>query len=155
MTNNKDELIELMLLTEWQLLNASLESLILSVEKCKLIGLKEKYSFEEQESFDSLSSKFNRTSDLFTQKVIRTSWMLLHESFVPFIDMMHFGEKIGLLRSANEMIEIRDMRNQITHEYIPDALRDLVPEIIEMTYQLVETIKCCNHFLRKRNWIKD
>jgi hypothetical protein len=155
MTNNKDELIELLLATEWKLLNASVETLRRSAEKCKLIGIKQEYSFEEQESFDSLSSKFNRTSDLFTQKVIRTTWMLLHESFAPFIDMMQMGEKIGLLHSANEMIGIRDMRNQIAHEYIPDALRDLVPEIIDMTGQLVENIDCCSNFLKHRKWLID
>jgi hypothetical protein len=155
MTTIKDELLEQLLLTEWNLLHASVETLKRSAEKCKYIGLKEEYSFEEQESFDSLSLKFNRTSDLFTQKVIRTTWMLLHESFVPFIDMMNVGEKIGLLRSANELIVIRDMRNQIAHEYIPDALRDMVPEIIEMTQQLVENIDCCCHFLNERNWLID
>jgi len=150
--NNDLQLLEL-LQSEWQLLHASLETLQLSVEKCRKIGVKVEYSFEEQESFDSLTSKFSRTSDLFTQKVIRTTWLLLHESFVPFIDMMNSCVKMEMLQSTDEMIGIRDMRNQIAHEYIPEALRDLVPEVIEMTQQLVENINCCRVFLAGRKWI--
>lgn len=153
MTNNKDQLLLLMLQSEWVLLQASLKTLIQSVIKCNAIGKKSEYSFEEQESFDSLTSKFNRTSDLFTQKIIRTTWMLLHEPFVPFIDMMNRGEKNGILRSSDQMIGIRDMRNQIAHEYIPEVIRDLVPEVIELTNQLSENITCCRDFLEERKWI--
>ena len=150
--NNDIQILEL-LQTEWQLLKVSLETLQLSVEKCRKIGIKQEYSFEEQESFDSLTSKFGRTSDLFTQKVIRTTWLLMHESFVPFIDMMNICVKMEMLHSTDEMIGIRDMRNQIAHEYIPDALREMVPEVIEMTQQLVMNINFCQIFLTDRKWL--
>ncbi len=152
MMTQHEELLLKLLQTEWQLLDASVETLLHSVEKCKFIGIKSEYSFEEQESFDSLTSKFNRTSDLFTQKILRTIWILLHEPFAPFIDRMNLCEKTGILRSADQMIGIRDMRNQIAHEYIPEALRELVPEVIELTQQLVENIHCTLEFLEKRNW---
>jgi len=153
MKQNNDSLLLEILKTEWDLLDASIETLLHSVEKCRRIGIKQEYSFEEQESFDSLTSKFGRSSDIFTQKVIRTSWLLLHESFVPFIDMMNICVKMGMLRSTDELIGIRDMRNQIAHEYIPDALRDLVPEVIEMTQHLAENINFCRIFLTERKWI--
>lgn len=153
MKNDNDQLLIKLLQTEWHLLQASLETLLQSVEKCQAIGVKPEYTFEEQESFDSLTSKFNRTSDLFTQKIIRTTWMLLHEPFAPFIDMMNIGEKIRMLQCANQMIGIRDMRNQISHEYIPEAIRDLVPEVIELTIQLRENINYMRDFLTARNWI--
>jgi hypothetical protein len=153
MKQNNDEAIKLLLADEWQLLQKSILSLNQSFLKCKSIGKKSEYSFEEQESFDSLSSKFNRTSDIFTQKVLRTTWMLLHESFVPFIDMMNVAEKIGIIHHANEMIIIRDLRNQITHEYIPEALIELIPEILELCPVLIANIQYCEQFLLKRAWI--
>ena len=149
-----DQLLLELLQSEWNLLVASVDTLQRSVSKCKGITVKETYTFEEQESFDSLTSKFNRTSDLFTQKVLRTTWMLLHEAFEPFIDLLNKCEKMRLLCSASQILSIRDMRNQISHEYIPEALRDLVPEVIELTQQLVENINCCSDFLKKRDWIK-
>lgn len=154
MTADHNQIIIKLLQSEWELLQAAVSTLKLSVLKCQSIGIKETYSFEELESFDSLTSKFNRTSDIFTQKVLRTVWMLLHEPFVPFIDMMNKCEKMALLTSADQMIEIRDMRNQIAHEYLPDAIRDLVPEAIELTTSLFENIEECGFFLENRAWIE-
>ena len=142
-----------LLQNEWDLLQASVITLQLSIVKCRSIGQKEIYSFEELESFDSLTSKFNRTSDIFTQKVLRTVWMLLHEPYVPFIDMVNKGEKMMMLRSADIIIEIRDLRNQIAHEYIPEAIHYLIPEVIELTPRLIENIEDCEHFLKMRHWI--
>jgi hypothetical protein len=154
MKPNKDQLVIEILQSEWELLQAAVETLQLSVRKCELIGIKESYTFEELESFDSLTSKFNRTSDIFTQKVLRSVWIILHEPFAPFVDMMNTSEKILLVRSADQMIEIRDLRNQIAHEYIPEAIRDLIPETIELTFQLFENIIVCQHLLETREWIK-
>jgi hypothetical protein len=154
MTTDQSQAIINLLQTEWQMLKAAVGTLQLSVLKCQSIGTKESYSFEELESFDSLTSKYNRTSDIFTQKVLRSVWMLLHEPFVPFIDMMNKGEKMAMLRSADQMIEIRDLRNQIAHEYLPDAIRDLIPEVIELSASLMENIEECRSFLETRGWVK-
>ena len=68
--------------------------------------------------------------------------------------MINNCEKMLILRSADQMIEIRDLRNQIAHEYIPEAIRDLVPEVIELTFQLFENIEDCRYFVETRGWIK-
>jgi hypothetical protein len=153
-TENTQLLLE-MLHQEWKLLQSAVQTLGQSALKCSGIAAKEEYTFEEQESFDSLTSKFNRTSDLFTQKIIRTSWMLMHEPFVSFIDMMNLAEKIGMIDSADKMIEIRDMRNQIAHEYIPEAIRDLVPEVISLHEELISNINKWYDFVYHRGWLKD
>ena len=150
-----DRLLTDMLQQEWMLLQAAVQTLGQSSLKCAAIAKKEAYSFEEQESFDSLTSKFNRTSDLFTQKIIRTSWMLLHEPFVSFIDMMNLAEKIGMIASADQLIEIRDMRNQIAHEYIPEAISDLVPEVISLQEKLIGNINTWYDFVYQREWVRE
>lgn len=143
-----------LLKSEFALMLDSLKTLKLSVDKCKSIGFtKSSYTFEELESFDSLTSKFSRTSDLFTQKVLRTSWILLHEAFLPFIDFVNVAEKIGLIANADDLLIIRDLRNQIAHEYIPELIFDLIPEIIEMTYKLEINIEISKLFFESRKWI--
>ena len=150
----KDDKLKLELLREeLTLLSKAVETLKLSVAKCKKIGIKSDYTFEEEESFDSLTSKFGRTSDLFTQKVLRTIWMLLHEPFVPFIDMLNKAEKMNLVESSEQLIELRDLRNEITHEYLPDALTELVPEVIENCEILFENINKTKKFVQNRKWI--
>lgn len=149
----KEKLILEVLQSEWELLQASVATLQLSIQKCQIIGMKENYIFEELESFDSLTSKFKRTSDIFTQKVLRSVWLLLHEPFVPFIDMMNTCEKMEMLVSADQMIEIRDLRNQIAHEYLPDAIRELVPEAIDLSASLIKNIDSVQFFISTRGWI--
>ena len=101
----------------WEILMTSLESLGKSVHKCSSIGIKTTYSFEETESIDSLTSRFARVSDIYTQKIIRGTWALMHEPFVPFIDSMNIAEKTGIVLSSDAILQIRDLRNKIAHEY--------------------------------------
>jgi len=153
MTKQQDnELIEL-LSEEWLLLIASMKTFQISVEKCKLIGDKKEYTFTELESFDSLISKFSRSSDIYTQKVLRTSWTLLREGFGPFIDMMHSMEKIRLIQSSDQLLDIRDLRNKISHEYLPNAVKKLIPDVIYLSVSLDENINATEQFLSEHKWL--
>jgi hypothetical protein len=150
----EDHQLLALLLEEWELLMQSVSTLLKSNDKCGKLIIKKAYTFEDEESFDSLTSKFCRTSDIYTQKVLRTVRMLLHESFVPFIDNMNQLEKMGIIDSADDMIEIRDMRNQITHEYLPEAIHNLIPEVLSMTRVLDNNIRTTGGFFEKRGWLK-
>ncbi len=151
--NKNNRLTAELLKEHTTLLIKSLDTLKRSARKAESIGRKSEYSFEEMETFDSLAAKFSRTSDIFTQKLIRTTWLLLHEGFVPFIDMMNKAEKIMLIDSADKVIEIRDLRNQIAHEYIPEAIQELIPEVIRLSADLEKNINQTMHFIHDRNWL--
>lgn len=153
MTKQQDPVLIELLNEEWLLLIISMKTFQLSVEKCRLIGDKKDYSFTELESFDSLTSKFSRSSDIFTQKVLRTSWILLREGFGPFIDMMHNMEKIGLILSSDQLLDIRDLRNKIAHEYLPDAIKKLIPDVLNFSEILEENIKTTEQFLTDHKWL--
>jgi hypothetical protein len=150
---SRDKELAALLEKEWILLKQSCQTLELSIAKCQAIGMKEQYTFEEQESFDSLTSKFARTSDIFFQKVLRTSWSLLHESPVPFIDLANRCEKELVIPSGDKLIEIRDLRNQIAHEYLPEVLKAMVPEIFQRTTTLISSIDFAGSYLYNRGWL--
>jgi len=137
----------------WELLITSLESLSKSVLKCSSIGVKIEYSFEEMESIDSLTSKFARISDIYSQKIIRGIWALLHEPYEPFIDLMNTAEKAEIIISSESMLQIRDLRNQIAHEYLPEAIKDLLHEVLEKYPVLKENIYQTKYFLKQRGWL--
>jgi len=147
--NNIIELLNI----NWDLLQNSIESLNLSVVKCRKIGFKHIPTFEEMESFDSLTSKFARTSDIYIQKILRGTWVLLHEPYAPLIDMLNKSEKTGIIYSADKLLEIRELRNQIAHEYIPETVHELVKEVIELYPTLQKNIKHTKTFITGRNWI--
>lgn len=119
------------------LLLLSKETLSLFFIKCKKIGLKAEYTFEESESFDSLSSKFARTADIFTQKVLKTFFIIVGENPETFIDKANYAEKLHLIPSAEMLKNIRFLRNDIAHEYIPQNLIQLYEDVLSYTYELL------------------
>ena len=43
--------------------------------------------------------------------------MLLREDTVPLIDLLNRAEKLMIIVSAEELLQMRDIRNQIAHDY--------------------------------------
>jgi hypothetical protein len=132
------------------LLQQSMETLKKSVEKAESIIPKSEYSFEEMETFDSLTSKFSRSSDIFLQKVLRSIWILLHEESMPLIDMLNKAEKLNIINSADELLMIRDLRNQISDAYTPEAIQELVREVLQLMFKLKKNIAICRDFFYLR-----
>ena len=145
--------LRILLLTHWDLLQRSLKSLQQSSEKTHQLLRQSEFSFEELESIDSLTSKFSRTSDIYLQKVLRSIWMLLREDTVPLIDLLNRAEKLMIIVSAEELLQMRDIRNQIAPDYLPEAVPELAKEVVVMTTLLQKNIEQTERFLRQRGWL--
>ena len=145
--------LQILLLTHWDLLQRSLKSLQQSRDKTHQLLQQSEFSFEELESIDSLTSKFSRTSDIYLQKVLRSIWMLLREDTVPLIDLLNRAEKLMIIVSAEELLQMRDIRNQIAHEYLPEAVPELAKEAVMVTTLLQKNIEQTERFLCQRDWL--
>ena len=146
--------LQILLLAHWDVLQRSLKSLQQSRDKTHQLLQQSEFSFEELESIDSLISKFSRTSDIYLQKVLRSIWMLLREDTVPLIDLLNRAEKLMIIVSAEELLQMRDIRNQIAHEYLPEAVPELASEVVVMTTLLQKNIERTENFLRQRAWLE-
>ena len=151
MVNN--ELYKQLLSESYLKLEVSLKSFELSYNKCKDIGLKANYSFDEAEAFDSLTSKFARISDLFTQKILRSIFLLLHEGTESLIDLANRADKLNIINDADTLLLIRDIRNQISHEYDDENLNIIYNQIFELAHLLKEDIFKSKQFAHKYQWI--
>jgi len=145
--------IQNLLMQNIELLQKSLETFQLSVNKCSKIGIKNEFTFEESESFDALTSKFARTSDIYTQKVLRTIFILIKEPQLTIIDMANRAEKLDLITSADDLLEIRDIRNEISHEYIQEILYELFGTVLEKAGSLISCINKTTNYLIQHNFI--
>lgn len=149
--NDRREKLENLLMDSMHLLDSSQSTLLKSLDKCRHIGLKKAYSFEEFESFDSLTSKFARTADIFTQRVLTTLFKILREEAVTFVDKAHLAEKLSLVPSADELLAIRDLRNQIAHEYKTEEIEALFEDVFEMTDRLSCCLDMTRAFIRTKS----
>ncbi len=122
------------------------QALWFSYQRCPEIGDEKDFSEVDWERWDALTARFARLVDILTQRVFRAIDVA---EFIPadstFIDRINRAEKRGYIRSALTWKEIREIRNQIVHEYtiqhILALLQDTyahVPEILESVKRLGE-----------------
>jgi len=152
MTKNEEKILNL-LNNEWRKLKIAMESLEKSIEKCEKIGIKESYSFDEMEAFDSLNSKLARNSDILFQRIFRSIVFLLGENAVTFKDRINLLEKLNIFENTEPIYLIREFRNQIVHEYFIDQIVYLYPKSIELSKLLLKIFQETETYLKNKNWI--
>jgi hypothetical protein len=140
-----------------RLLRGDLESIRLaatslekSLAKCAKLTPAPRQSFEDEETFDALTSRFARTADILTQKVLKTTILLLREDAPTFVDRMNLCEKLGIIPSAQELISVRDLRNMIAHEYATENLLELYSDTVGASPTLLAAVSATTRFIEHR-----
>jgi hypothetical protein len=126
------------------------KTLLYSFEKCRLFGKKESYSPQELESFEALASRFARIADMLVQKIFRSLFRLLKETPQGVIDHINLAEKMGVCASAADLLLIRELRNEISHEYSKRALTDLFQDLLIHTPTLLDASRQAVQFAKTR-----
>ncbi|MCK9268514.1 MAG: hypothetical protein M0P14_07375 [Alkaliphilus sp.] len=129
-----------LLAEELKLLEYSNDMLIYSYNTCRNIGIKEEYTFGELDKFEALTSRFARTGDMLIQKIFRLIDILELERPGSVIDRINRAEKRGLISSAEIFKEIRYLRNDISHEYVPTAIEQIFEKVLEFTPYLIDSV---------------
>ena len=136
MTEDQKRLLQ----KELRLLEDARQVLDYSFAKCSRIGIKSEYSPEELESFESLCSRFARLSDIMTQKIFRLLAEIALEHPGTVRDRINRAEKWNLVESAERFVAIRIVRNDIAHEYMPEAIRDIFKKVMDLTPDLLKSV---------------
>ncbi len=131
-------------------LDRTVKALAYSYDKCSTIEKKREYDLEEQESFEALTSRFARTSDILTQKVFKTLFLLLQEDIKTIIDAANFLEKIEIIKNADDILNIREIRNQIAHEYVETDLNTLFLDVLHFVPELLKMINNVKAYCREK-----
>jgi len=143
------EIVQSVLKANRDLLDQGLPSFGKSLVKCRSLDFAAPRSFEVEESLDALTSKFSRISDILTQKVLKSLVLLTREDAPTFVDRMNLCEKLGIISSATDLIEIRDLRNQIAHEYLTENLTEIYEDCMALSGKLLTEIKTANKAIQK------
>ena len=96
-----------------------------SIERCEIFVFNKDFTEDQLVELEALTSRFARMSDLLIQKVLKTIDRLDGTTPGTVRDRLLQAEKKGLINSADEFMQIRDIRNRIAHEYEMDALKDI------------------------------
>jgi len=123
--------------------------LITSNKKCNLIGYRSDLSNEELEVFDAFTSRFARVSDMLFQRVFRLLDSLEFEESNTLIDVLNHAEKRRIISSTVEFKEIRELRNEITHEYALRELGTLIHDVMKHTPILIDSVEKTIEYCKK------
>lgn len=100
-----------------------------SYERCKNIGLKGPHSEDDLIEFEALTGRFARTVDIIIHKLFRGIDVVEVIDGGTLIDTMNRAEKRGLIPDAAKLRALKDLRNDIAHEYVADKLTQLHEEV--------------------------
>ena len=131
------------------LLDNSFKALSYSYDKCRAIGEKTDYDLEEQESFEALTSRFARTADILTHKAFKALFAILQENVKTIIDAANLSEKLGIAENADDILNIRELRNQIAHEYTNADLTTLFMDALRYVPEMKKVIDNLKGYVSK------
>lgn len=146
---SKERLIE-NIKVELQNLETAVAGLQKSMQKCIPLSTQSDWSFSQSESADSLMVKFSRISDIFTQKILTSIVILSLENFDGFIDKINICEKLGVIISAQDMVDIRQLRNKVNHEYESEMITKIFNDILEYTPKLLANIEQTKSYINNK-----
>lgn len=121
-----------------------------SLAKCEKVGIKPEYTLDELDHFEALSARFARTADLYTQKLLKSLFIVLGEDAISFLDKARLAEQLSVIESAEELEAIRDLRNTIAHEYAAANLNEVFRRTLELSGRLLDIIASTQRYLRDK-----
>ncbi len=120
-----------------------------SYEKCTRIGVKESYTEDEFDDFENLVSRYARTVDVIVNKVFRSIDAVELEDSGTLIDTVNRAEKRGVIESAHRVRDLKDLRNDIVHEYETEDLRSLFGQTLDATPELFAIAEKVESYCRR------
>lgn len=107
------------------------------------------------ERVEAFVGRFGRLQDTLADKLLPALLSALGEEPGAQLDNLDCAERLGLIDSADTWLAIRQLRNQMVHEYIEDPVilasalqagHDFVPQLIGAADAMVAE-------MRKRGWL--
>ena len=83
------------------------------------------YSPKEREPFDALSDRFSRAVEICIKFFRSYDLYLYGERSETTRDLLNKMEKLDLVSSVQCWMEMRDVRNRIVHEYLPEEIQEI------------------------------
>jgi len=129
-----------------------MEWLLKSYKKAKNIDLNKSLSENDLEIMETLSNRFGRYVDIFVNKMLRSLDVLELEDISRKLGIVIRAEKRGFVDSYDILIEMKDLRNELAHEYIQDNLIEKFKEVVEKTPTLIKITDKLSQYVHKMRY---
>ncbi len=109
-------------------------------------------SIEQRESCEALTARFSRLCDFLFQKLFRTIDQIELVEEGTAIDRLNRMEKRGIISSAHEWRLIRDLRNDIVHEYLIESSDQVLKDAFASTPLLIKTVQLLKNYVAAKKY---
>ena len=96
-----------------------------------------KFTDDEYDKLENLTSRFSRVTDLLINKVYRAIDVVELKQAGSLIDTINNAEKKQLIDSVDQARTLKDISNEIAHEYILEEQRLILKEVLTETEKLI------------------
>jgi uncharacterized protein YutE (UPF0331/DUF86 family) len=132
--NTKDHIQNLMEIVQ-QVAQAE-KHLKISYKRCQKIGLKGPHTEEALIEFEALTGRFARLVDMLVHKLFRAIDAVELVDTGTLLDAINRAEKRGIIDLATDVRALKDLRNEIAHEYLAEKLTLLHQEVYNSAQKL-------------------
>lgn len=129
--------------------NEAAAHLLVSVSRCETFASSPPFTEEQLIELEALTGRFARLSDLLIQKVLKTIEHLDRDTPGTVRDRILQAEKKGIVSSAVHLLEIRDARNTIAHDYEIASFNEIIIFAIQHTPVLMTMLKNAIQYSKK------
>lgn len=113
---------------------------------CNNIQLKADLTETDLLNLEALTARFGRLVDMFTSKLLRTIDLCELSSDGTLIDVMNRAEKRGLIKSSSDLRILKELRNDVVHEYQIHNLNLLHETIFRSVPDLLTMVNSSIHY---------
>jgi hypothetical protein len=110
-------------------------------------------SVGQRESCEALTSRFARLCDLLVQRLFRTLDQVELADEGTMLDRLARAEKRGLIASVEEWRELRELRNEIAHDYLIESSDRVLTEAHRRAPVLLETVEKLAAYVLSKGYI--
>lgn len=120
-------------------LHLALASLGRTWQQAQELGPGPDFCDTDLDLIEVLAARFARTTDFLVNKVLRSLDRHELEPEGTLIDVINRAEKRGLIAQARDLRRMKELRNEIVHEYLPHQQVELLADLKVQVPLLLET----------------
>lgn len=83
------------------------------------------YTPKEREPYDALADRYLRAVEVCVKFFRAHERMMFAETSETYRDLLQRMDKLGMIASPGLWFDMRDLRNRIVHDYLPERLEEL------------------------------
>jgi uncharacterized protein YutE (UPF0331/DUF86 family) len=117
-----------------------------------LKAIKEELSVAERESCEAVTARFARLCDYLFNRAFRTLDQIELVEEGTNIDRLNRMEKRGVISSAQLWRDLRELRNEIAHEYLIERSDKVLQDVMKHAPELLQTVERFKKYIKSKKY---